>query len=63
MDIVVLKQNAEYYRMLYNCGKCTREEAKEYIQPYLNAIYEKSKEIAKKYNKRPVKVGLSQFLR
>ena len=58
-----LKQDAEYYRALYNLGGCSREIAKEHIQPYLNAVNSKSKELAKKYGRRPVKVSFISYVR
>lgn len=58
-----LKVIAEHYRWLYNTGQCSREQAKENIMPYLNAVNEKSKEIAKKYKQRPRKVDFAAFIR
>ena len=49
-ETLVLKNRAEEGRLLYKQGKITREECKEYVMPYLDAVNEKSKEIAKKYN-------------
>lgn len=48
-----LYTEAMNYKVLYNSGKCTREEAKEHIMPYLDFVNSKSKEIAKKYNMKP----------
>ena len=51
-EMMKLKANAEYYRDLYRTGKCSREIAKEEITPYLDAVNEKAKELAKKYNQK-----------
>lgn len=58
-----LKTQAEKYRVLYNSNMCTREEAKQYIQPYLDLLNEKSIIIAKKYNQKPQKITFSSFVR
>lgn len=63
MDIDQLRSKAEQYRALYNLGECEREEAKKYIQPYLDAVNLKSKEIAKKYNKKPHLITFSVYIR
>ena len=47
-----LKEQAEYYRELYRVNAISREQAKEMIQPYLDLVNDKSKEIAKKYNQK-----------
>ena len=62
-EMMKLKANAEYYRDLYRVGKCSREIAKEEIIPYLDAVNEKSKELAKKYNQRYKAVNFSSFVR
>jgi hypothetical protein len=58
-----LKETAEEYRYLYRTGKCTREEAKENIQPYIDYINEQSKIIAKKYNQKPKFVNFTGYIR
>lgn len=58
-----LRQDAEHYRSLYNLGACTREEAKQHIQPYLDLVNEKSKELAKKYGRRPMKIEFPTYVR
>lgn len=58
-----LKNQAEYYRFLYRINQCDREVAKEMIQPYLDLVNEKSKEIAKKYNQRPKLVQFVSYVR
>lgn len=65
MDITIekIKDTAEYYKMLYNSGGCTREEAKKYIQPYLDLVNKKSIEIALKYNQKPKKINFISYIR
>lgn len=63
MNIEELKENAEKGRVLYNHGNISREEAKEYIMPYINAFNEKSAEIAKKYGMKPKKISFGQYMR
>jgi polyhydroxyalkanoate synthesis regulator phasin len=58
-----LKETAEKGRILYNRGEISREEAKEYIMPYINACNEKSKEIAKKYGMKPKTISFGQYMR
>lgn len=58
-----LKEIAEKYRYLYRVGKCSREEAKENIQPYLDFINEQSKIIAKKYKQNPKFVYFTGYVR
>ena len=62
-EMMKLKANAEYYRDLYRTGKCQREIAKEEITPYLDAVNEKAKELAKKYNQKYKAVNFSSFVR
>lgn len=62
-EILKLKQIAEEYRFLYQTNQITRDIAKNNIMPYINAINEKSKEIAKKYNQKPKKVTFITFIR
>lgn len=63
MDRFELQSKAEYYRDLYRIGKCTREEAKEMIIPYLDFCNEKSKELCKKYNQKHKEIGFSSYVR
>ena len=62
-ETLVLKNRAEEGRLLYKQGKITREECKEYVMPYLDAVNEKSKEIAKKYGMKPKLVKFITFIR
>ena len=43
-DVTKLMQEAEYWRLLYRCDACGRDEAKTHIMPYIDAINKKSKE-------------------
>ena len=63
MDIGKLKNIADTYCDLYRLGKISREEAKEYITPYLDYVNEKSKELAKKYNQKHKEITFSYYLR
>lgn len=58
-----LKIQAEKARILYNSGQITREEAKRQIQPYLDALNAKAKELAVKYNQKPKKVEFGYYVR
>lgn len=58
-----LKQKAEVARMAYRQGLITREEAKEEITPYLNALNSRSRELAKKYNQKPKLVSFISYIR
>ena len=58
-----LKLIAENARYLYTIGHITREEAKNDIMPYINAINKKAKELAKKYNQKPKLVSFNSFCR
>lgn len=63
MENNFLKAQAEIARDEYRLGIIDRSEAKERIQPFLNAVNDKSVEIAKKYNQKPRKVNLNAYLR
>ena len=59
-----LLEKAYIARDLYIIGEITREEALEYVTPYVKEFNEKSKEIAKRYEiKKPKLINASQFLR
>lgn len=62
-EIETLKMKADGARSLYRCGRITRKEAMEDIQPYADAFNEKSKEIAKKYGMRPKLFSVASYLR
>lgn len=54
---------AEKGKILYNSGQISRNEAKEYIMPYLNMANERSAEIANKYNMKPKRISFNEFIR
>lgn len=58
-----LRDQAERGRSLYRSSEITQKEAKEMVQPYLDAVNERGKELAKKFNVRPKKVGFKGFVR
>lgn len=62
-EIEQKKEKAINARSAYNAGWITREEAKAAIMPYINAVNEKSEEIAKKYGMRPRKISFAGFVR
>ena len=63
MSIEQLKERAERYKALLSIGACTYEEARRNVDPYVNAVNAKAKEIAKKYNRRAPKLTPMAFLR
>lgn len=63
MTLDELRVRAEQYRSLLHMGECTYEEARKYVDPYINAVNEKAKTIAKKYNRRAPKMTSMAFLR
>ena len=62
-EINDLKETAEYARMLYRKGKFNIVVAKALINPYLDAVNAKAKELAKKYNQKPRKVSFYAYVR
>ena len=58
-----LKSIAENARSLYRSNLITREEAKERIEPFIEAYNKKSIEIAKKFNQKPKTISFVSFLR
>lgn len=63
VDIDTLRKEAEHYRDLLQMGGCTYEEARAHVDPYIKAVNEKAKEIAKKYGRRAPKMSPMAFLR
>lgn len=61
--IEILRNTAQNAKSEYSFGMISREQAKEKIQPYLDAVNEKSKEISKKYNKKHKDVSFIGFIR
>lgn len=62
-EVKKLKSTAEEGRSLYRCNAINIKEAKQMIMPYLNAVNEKAKELAKKYNMKPKKVNFYSYVR
>lgn len=62
-EILELRNKAEEGRYLYRINKISREEAKIMIEPYLDAINNKQKELAKKYNQKVKKVTFASYVR
>lgn len=58
-----LKEEAERGRQLYRSSIIDQSQAKKMINPYLEAVNEKSVEIAKKYGMKPKKVQFRSFVR
>ena len=54
---------ANVARMKYRAGCISREEAKEQIAPYIEYVNNKSKEIAKKYNKKTKLMNFTSYIR
>lgn len=54
---------AQEIKVLYKCGKISRDEAKAMIKPYADYFNAKSIELAKKYNQRPKKFNFTAFMR
>ncbi len=63
IDIDTLRKDAEHYRDLLQIGECSYEEARAHVDPYIKAVNEKAKEIAKKYGRRAPKMSPMAFLR
>ena len=57
------KRLAEENRALYRLGEVSRDEAKKYIMPYIDAFNQKSTEIAKNYKMSPQKISFAKFCR
>ena len=62
-DIKELKETAENARMLYRKGKFNIIVAKALINPYLEVVNKKAKDLAKKYNQKPRKVSFYAYVR
>ena len=63
IDVQELKNQAEYYRNLYQTGKVSRDKAKENINPYIDKVNEKAQELSKKYNQKYKPVNFNGFVR
>lgn len=62
MGCKIYKQALEI-KYLYNTGKITRSEAKNKLKEYEKYFNNKSIEIAKKYNQKPIKFSFNSFMR
>lgn len=45
------------------CGELTYEQAKAEAEPLIEEIYQQSKAIAKKYNKRAIRLSFASLMR
>lgn len=63
MEGKALYENAVKVKKLYNSGIITRKEAKEKLTEYESYYNNKSLELAKKYNQKPVKFSFNSFMR
>lgn len=63
LEIQILKERAESYKVLYQTNQVNRDEAISNIQPYIDAVNAKAKALAKKFNVRPKLVTVAGFLR
>lgn len=61
--IEILRNTAQNAKSEHAVGLITREQAKERIQPYLDAVNEKSKELCKKYKRKHKDVSFIGFIR
>lgn len=62
-ELKELKETAENARMLYRKGKFNIVVAKALINPYLDVVNAKAKELAKKYNQKSRKVSFYAYVR
>ena len=58
-----LKQKAHEVKERYLSGLITRGEAKEQLKDYIEWYNSKAIELAEKYNQKPKKFNLGEFLR
>jgi len=58
-----LRAKAEEARALYRMGMISKKEAKIIINPYIDAVNEKSRELAKKYQQKPRYVSFEAYCR
>lgn len=62
-EVKILRDQADKGRMLYRASQIEIGEAKEMVMPYLNAVNERSKELAGKFGMKPKKVSFYAFVR
>ncbi len=58
-----IKIRAFEIRDTYLAGEITYKEAKEQLKEYIELYNKKSEEIAKKYNQKPQKLRVGDFLK
>lgn len=63
MDTEELKQNAQEIKERYLSGLLSRGEAKEQLKEYIEWYNTKAVELAEKYNQKPKKFNIGEFLR
>lgn len=63
MNIEEARAQAELFRNRYISGELTRGEAENGIKPYQKLFNERSAELAAKYNQKPKRFSMSEFLR
>lgn len=57
------KKKAQEIKEQYLRGEITRGEAKELLKDYIEYFNKRAVEIAEKYNQKPKKFSLGEFLR
>lgn len=62
-EVANLREEAELAKVKLLYGEIEYAEAVEMVKPYINAVNEKSKSIANKYNQRPKLVSVKGYLR
>jgi len=62
-DFETLKMRAFETRDKYLAGQITNGEAKRELKPYIEAYNKKAEEIAAKYNQKPQKLRVGDFLK
>lgn len=62
-ETIKLRQDAMQAKADYMLGRINQAEAKKRVEPYIQAVNEKAKQLAKKYNQRPKLVSTASFLR
>lgn len=58
-----LKEHAQEIKERYLSGQLTRGEVKEELKEYIDYYNKKAVELAEKYNQKPKKFNLGEFLR
>ena len=63
IDKEALQAHAKATRDRFRRGEITFDEAKKELKPFTDAFNAKAAEIAAKYNRRPKKLNVGEFLR